>query len=82
MTDASFSWDNMQENPEGELREAKTIIKDLNIEIKKGEFVAVVGRVGAGKSSIFQALIQNMNLVRTSDQTQVFINGTVSYVSQ
>ncbi len=31
--------------------------------IKKGELVAVVGRVGAGKSSLLQAILGNMELV-------------------
>ena len=72
----------MKQNTDGELQEAKTILKDLSFSIQKGEFVAIVGRVGSGKSSIFQSLIKNMNLVRTSDQTSVFVNGSISYVSQ
>ena len=72
----------MKQNTDGELQEAKTILKDLNFSIQKGEFIAIVGRVGSGKSSIFQSLIKNMNLVRTSDQTSVFVNGSISYVSQ
>jgi ABC-type multidrug transport system ATPase subunit len=31
--------------------------------IKPGELVAVVGRVGAGKSSLLQAILGNMTLV-------------------
>ena len=72
----------MKQNTDEELQEAKTILKDLNFSIQKGEFIAIVGRVGTGKSSIFQSLIKNMNLVRTSDQTSVFVNESISYVSQ
>ncbi len=31
-------------------------------EVKPGEVVAIVGRVGSGKSSVFQAILQNMEL--------------------
>ena len=31
--------------------------------VRPGELVAVVGRVGAGKSSLLQALLGNMQLV-------------------
>jgi energy-coupling factor transporter ATP-binding protein EcfA2 len=34
-----------------------------NFSIQPGELVAVVGRVGAGKSSLLQAILGNMDLV-------------------
>ena len=34
------------------------MIKDLNIEIKRGEKIGVIGRTGAGKSSIINALLR------------------------
>ena len=41
LEDVSFSYD-----------EERQIIKDINLEIKKGEMVSVVGRNGAGKSTL------------------------------
>ena len=35
-------------------------LKNLNIKVKKGEFVCVIGDVGSGKSSLFSALIGDM----------------------
>jgi ABC-type bacteriocin/lantibiotic exporter with double-glycine peptidase domain len=43
-----------------------------------GELVAVVGRVGAGKSSLFQAILGNMDPVQGSAET----GGRVSFVPQ
>lgn len=34
--------------------------------VKPGELVAIVGRVGAGKSSLLQAVLGNMSLVRSA----------------
>ncbi|KAJ3517101.1 hypothetical protein NLJ89_g715 [Agrocybe chaxingu] len=53
-------------------------LKDLHLEIPKGSFVAIVGRVGCGKSSILQALIGEMKRTRGS----VIFGGSVAYVPQ
>ena len=45
-TDYSFSWG-----------EATPVLSSLNFSIKKGELVAVVGRVGSGKSSLLNAIL-------------------------
>ncbi|NMA79421.1 MAG: ATP-binding cassette domain-containing protein, partial [Clostridiales bacterium] len=34
----------------------KAAIKDVNIEIEKGEFVGVIGHTGSGKSTLIQHL--------------------------
>ena len=39
-------------------------LKDLKLRIPKGAFVAIVGRVGSGKSSVLQALIGEMRKTR------------------
>jgi len=82
MQGASFSWEVSQQNESGELSEAKTVLKDIDFKVKKGEFVAVVGRVGSGKSSLLQALIQSMNFQKLQEDSYMFINGTLGYVSQ
>jgi ABC-type ATPase with predicted acetyltransferase domain len=46
--------------------------------VQPGELVAVVGRVGAGKSSLIHAILGNMNPVQGRCET----GGRVSYVPQ
>lgn len=53
-------------------------IQNLNIEIKHGELVAIVGAVGSGKSSILSAIVGEMRR-RSGTMT---INGGVGYCSQ
>jgi len=36
------------------------ILKNLDLEIKDGEFVCVIGDVGVGKTSLLQAIIGEM----------------------
>ena len=38
------------------------ILKDVNFEIKKGEFVYLIGRVGSGKSSLLKTLYADLPL--------------------
>ena len=35
-------------------------LKDIDLEIKKGEFVIIVGKVGAGKSSVLSSVYGDM----------------------
>lgn len=42
-------------------------LKDLNIKIKKGEFVCIIGDVGSGKSSLFNSIIGDMIYVPWSE---------------
>ena len=41
-------------------------LRNLNITIKRGEFVCIIGDVGAGKSSLLSALIGDMLCVPAS----------------
>lgn len=67
--DASFSWNR---------HEDKTVLKDINFSAHKGDLSCVVGRVGAGKSSLLQSVLGDL----WKTQGQVQVHGTVAYVSQ
>ncbi|KAF9020670.1 multidrug resistance-associated ABC transporter [Hymenopellis radicata] len=58
--------------------EAPFELKDLHLKISRGAFVAIVGRVGSGKSSILQALIGEMRRLNG----EVVLGGSVAYVPQ
>lgn len=53
-------------------------LKKLKMNIPKGSFVAIVGQIGSGKSSVLQSLIGEMRRTRG----QVVFGGTVAYVPQ
>jgi ABC-type uncharacterized transport system ATPase component len=44
-------------------------LQEIDLQVKKGEFVCIIGDVGAGKSSLISALIGDM-LYLTSDQVK------------
>ncbi|XP_026315311.1 multidrug resistance-associated protein 1-like isoform X2 [Hyposmocoma kahamanoa] len=58
--------------------EPEPTLRNININIKKGSLVAVVGAVGSGKSSLLSALLGEMNKV----SGRVNTTGKVAYVPQ
>ncbi|XP_029825767.2 multidrug resistance-associated protein 1 [Ixodes scapularis] len=64
----SFAW----------TRDEDPVLRDVNIKIPKGKLVALVGQVGAGKSSLLSALLGDMERI----QGTVNIHGSVAYIAQ
>ncbi|CAH2041770.1 unnamed protein product [Thlaspi arvense] len=67
--DGAFSWDD-----EG----AEQVVKNINVEIEKGQLVAIVGTVGSGKSSLLASILGEMHKI----SGQVRVCGTTAYVAQ
>jgi ABC-type lipoprotein export system ATPase subunit len=42
----------------------KTVLKGINLEVKKGDLVGICGRVGSGKSSLLLSIIGEMPFYR------------------
>ncbi|KAL5473787.1 hypothetical protein EMCRGX_G028343 [Ephydatia muelleri] len=88
MVGATFTWD----SPE------RPVLSDLNLHIKPGQLVAVVGQVGAGKSSLISALLGEVEKVEGNCQPQgryvqncatvsfreedCFLQGQLAYIPQ
>lgn len=67
------------EQPESTEAPAQSLeLRDINIQIPKGQLTAIVGAVGAGKSSLLSALIGDMK--RTSGN--VTFGGSIGYCAQ
>ena len=62
------------------LNKPKEILKDINLTINKGEFVVIIGEVGSGKSSLLQAILNNM--LPLTKESKIYVNGTISYIRQ
>ena len=59
-------------------KSTQPILQDVNLEVKKGELLAIIGRVGDGKSSLLGAMLGEM----TRSEGKVTIRGDVAYFSQ
>lgn len=54
------------------------VLDNLNIDFLRGKLIGVIGPVGAGKSSMLQAILRELTLQSGS----IEIDGTISYASQ
>ena len=53
-------------------------LKDIDLKVKRGDFVAIIGKVGAGKTSLLRAILGDLNMVEGS----LDVDGSVAYVPQ
>ncbi|XP_054168602.1 multidrug resistance-associated protein 1-like [Oppia nitens] len=76
VNNGSFSW----KKAINESDDCQTILHRLNIEIKKNSFVAIVGSVGSGKSSLLSALLGDMEIQDGS--VNICSSQKIAYVPQ
>ncbi|KAI9112741.1 hypothetical protein K1719_016244 [Acacia pycnantha] len=69
--DGTFSWDDDDTKRDHDL-------KNININIKKGDLTAIVGTVGSGKSSLLASILGEMHKV----SGKVRVCGSTAYVAQ
>ncbi|XP_060850142.1 probable multidrug resistance-associated protein lethal(2)03659 isoform X2 [Rhopalosiphum padi] len=60
------------------LNQPKNSLNNINLSIRPGRLVAIIGPVGAGKTSLIQAILRELPLCEGS----ISVCGTVSYASQ
>ena len=57
--------------PDSELKENNFAVNDVSLEIQKGEFVAILGHNGSGKSTTAKLI----NMILTAESGKIFIDG-------
>jgi ABC-type transport system involved in cytochrome bd biosynthesis fused ATPase/permease subunit len=57
-------------------------LKDLDLAIPKGQLTMIFGEIGSGKSSLFYALLGEMNQKFDDPAPKLRINGSVGFMSQ
>ena len=81
--DASLSWGFQIKKDEKDKAQVDTSaadvnLKDINLEAKSGELIAVVGTVGCGKSTMLSGIMHELQVVKGKVRT----NGKKAYVEQ
>ena len=72
---ADIAWAKPAENDE---EKTKPILEKVDLEMKKGDMICVVGKVGCGKSTFLQSVMNETNILNGSS----FIRGKIAYVEQ
>ncbi len=58
--------------------EEEKILRNINLKVKKGSLVAIVGNVGTGKSSLLAGLVNEMHII----SGKINIDGKIALVTQ
>lgn len=65
----NFSWDSSESK--------ELVLRDINLNVERGQLVAVVGTVGSGKSSLVSALLGEMEKLSGRINIKVFLSPEV-----
>ena len=57
------------------------LLKGINLKIRQGELVGIIGELGSGKSCLFNAILNNLDILNGQNK-KIIINGSIAYVPQ
>ena len=59
------------------------LLKDINVQILKGEHIGIIGEVGSGKTCLLNAFINNLQVFsKNKSKGNIRLSGKISFVSQ
>uniref|UniRef100_A0A914P004 ABC transporter domain-containing protein n=1 Tax=Panagrolaimus davidi TaxID=227884 RepID=A0A914P004_9BILA len=74
---ADFSWE-VPANSISDSQNSSSSLRNITLSVNRGELVAIVGKVGAGKSSLLSAFLGEMEKICGN----VSVRGQIAYVPQ
>jgi len=57
------------------------LLKNINLKIRKGELIGIIGEFGSGKTCLFNAILNNLDILNGTNK-KIILNGSVAYVPQ
>ena len=78
----NFYWDRDDREDTSAAESQVCHLVDMNVSINKGEFVAIIGDIGTGKSSFLYSLLGEMKFPDVGARPKVKISGNMSLVTQ
>ena len=57
------------------------ILKGIKLKIQKGDLIGIIGEIGSGKTSLFNAILNNLDILNGQNK-KIIINGSIAYIPQ
>ena len=57
------------------------ILKGVKLKIKKGDLIGIIGEISSGKTSLFNAILNNLDILNGQNK-KIIINGSIAYIPQ
>ena len=58
------------------------LLKEINLKINKGELIGIIGEIGSGKTCLFNAILNNLDILNNKLNKKIIINGKIAYAPQ
>ena len=58
------------------------LLKEINLKVKKGELIGIIGEIGSGKTCLFNAILNNLDILNNKSNKKIIINGKIAYAPQ
>ena len=59
------------------------LLKGINLKVKRGDLIGIIGEFGSGKSCLFNAILNNLDILNDKNKNKkIILNGSVAYVPQ
>lgn len=81
ISNATFIWSAKTDSEPASEEETAYALKNINFTARKGEMTCVVGRVGAGKTTLIKSLVGEIPLL-DDGKGSIQVNGSIAYCAQ
>ena len=58
------------------------LLTNITLKVEYGDLIGIVGHTGSGKTCLLNAILNNLDILNSSNNSKIYINGTISYVPQ
>ena len=58
------------------------LLSEISLKIEKGDLIGIIGPIGAGKTSLLNAILNNLDVLNNPSKKKIKINGSIAYIPQ
>ena len=58
-----------------------SLLKNINLKIKRGDLIGIIGEFGSGKTCLFNAILNNLDILNGQNK-KIILNGSIAYIPQ